>query len=451
MKNKRKRLALALAAGLSVSMLAAPIVQAAPAGQFDVKEVKIVGNEHWGEDAIRSMLPELKHKTVDVAKLSSQIEMLNDTQAATLSADFAMTEKDGGYVLTINVKEKQAQHLALNVNNSGNDYTGDWRLTTTYTNTNLTQHADSLGAAYVTSPGHWEDVKQAAFVYRSLIPSLGDSAYITASYSDVNLGQIANFGGIGISATGKGHTFGAHYQHNIKYTRAHKQILDFGLDYKHYNNAQNYDYAGARLFHDGVDFDVKTASVSYVDISQRPNNFFAWSLGYTGNINGDEKAFNTYRYGSDKQFNLLKASFNEQHRLPGDWILGLRASGQYTKDNVVTTEQLGAGGSTSVRGFQERVASADKGYVGTFEIYTPEVFPHARFSVFTDFARLVNNHAYNGELTSDTIASVGLGYRYNNEADGWGLTLSYAHAYDDLNLDRTGVLRPWQISLTKTF
>ncbi|MDY3298860.1 ShlB/FhaC/HecB family hemolysin secretion/activation protein, partial [Selenomonas sp.] len=179
--------------------------------------------------------------------------------------------------------------------------------------------------------------------------------------------------------------------------------------------------------------------------------FFAWSLGYTGNINGDEKAFNTYRYGSDKQFNLLKASFNEQHRLPGDWILGLRASGQYTKDNVVTTEQLGAGGSTSVRGFQERVASADKGYVGTFEIYTPEVFPHARFSVFTDFARLVNNHAYNGELTSDTIASVGLGYRYNNEADGWGLTLSYAHAYDDLNLDRTGVLRPWQISLTKTF
>ena len=201
MKNKRKRLALALAAGLSVSMLAAPIVQAAPAGQFDVKEVKIVGNEHWGEDAIRSMLPELKHKTVDVAKLSSQIEMLNDTQAATLSADFAMTEKDGGYVLTINVKEKQAQHLALNVNNSGNDYTGDWRLTTTYTNTNLTQHADSLGAAYVTSPGHWEDVKQAAFVYRSLIPSLGDSAYITASYSDVNLGQIANFGGIGISAT----------------------------------------------------------------------------------------------------------------------------------------------------------------------------------------------------------------------------------------------------------
>ena len=449
MEKKRQKLALALVAGMSWSLLAAPAVQAAALGELEVKEVKIEGNQHWRESMIRRMVPELNRQKVDVAKLSSELELLNDTQVGKLAADFA---KDGdGYVLTLKVKEAQPQHVALNVNNSGNEYTGNWRSTLTYTHANLTQRADSLGVAYVTSPAHWSDVKQAALAYRTIIPQFGDSVYFTTSYSDVNLGQIANFGGIGISATGKGHTFGAHYQHNIKYTRAHKQLLDFGVDYKHYNNAQDYNYASRLLLSDGVSFNVKTASMSYVDITQSPRNFFAWSLGYTGNINGDKTGFNNYRYGSDKQFNLTKLSFNEQYRLPSDWVFGLRMSGQYTKSNVVTTEQLGAGGMTSVRGFQERVASADKGYVGSFEIYTPEFMQHARFVLFTDFARLVNNHHYNGELAHDNIASCGIGYRYYDKQNGWSLALSYAHAYDDLDLNRDHTLRPWQVNLTKTF
>ena len=448
-------LALAFAGGLllSVASVLAMPVQGLAAQRLDVKEVKFVGNEHWNEEDIRSMLPELKQKSIDVAKLSSQLEMLNDMQAGKLRADFDMSLEKDGYILTINVKEQQTQHVTTTLSNSGNAYSGNWRLTTTYTNTNLSQHADNLGVAYVTSPAsdHWNDLKQAALVYRTLIPSLGDSAYITASYSDVSLGQIANFGGIGISATGKGHTFGAHYQHNIKYTRAHKQILDVGLDYKHYDNVQDYDYAGTRLLHGDAEFDVKTASLSYTDITQRPNHFLAWSVGYTGNINGDEKAFNTYRYGSDKQYNLLTASLNDQYRTKNDWIIGLRVSGQYTKNNIVTPEQIGVGGSMSVRGFQERVASADKGYVGSFEIYTPEFLKHSRFLLFTDFARLVNNHHYNGELASDSIASAGLGYRYYDSKNGQSLMLSYAHIYDDLEENATDVRRPWQLSLTKTF
>ena len=76
---------------------------------------------------------------------------------------------------------------------------------------------------------------------------------------------------------------------------------------------------------------------------------------------------------------------------------------------------------------------------------------HARFVLFTDFARLVNNHHYNGELAHDNIASCGIGYRYYDKQNGWSLALSYAHAYDDLDLNRDHTLRPWQVNLTKTF
>ena len=399
---------------------------------------------------IRRMVPSLNKSQIDVAELSKELQLVNDTNAAKLDADF-QRQADGTYHLSLSVKEQQAEHVSVNVNNSGDDYTGDWRMSTSYTNANLTGRADALGVAYVTSPGHWEDVKQAAVLYRTLLPQHGDSAYFTYSYSDVDLGQIANFGGLGISATGRGHAVGAHYQHNFKYTQARKNFMDVGLDYKHYNNAQDYRYAGQNLLHDGVDFEVTTASASYVDILRRNRDFFAWSLGYTGNINGNQDKFNEYRYGSDKQFNLIKASFNYQYRMPSDWIFGLRMNGQYTKDNVVTTEQLGAGGMTSIRGFKERVASADKGYVGSFEIYTPEFAKHQRFVLFNDFGRLVNNNSYNGELTSENLASCGLGYNYYDKDNGWFGTLSYAKIYDDLDSYQSHAHRPWQVSLTKQF
>lgn len=395
-------------------------------------------------------MPSLNKSQIDVAELSKELQLVNDTNAAKLDADFQL-QADGTYQLRLSVKEQKAEHVSVNVNNSGDDYTGDWRMSTSYTNANLTGRADALGVAYVTSPGHWEDVKQAALLYRTLLPQHGDSAYFTYSYSDVDLGQIANFGGLGISATGRGHAVGAHYQHNFKYTQTRKNFMDVGLDYKHYNNAQDYRYAGQSLLHDGVDFEVTTASASYVDILRRNRDFFAWSLGYTGNINGNQDKFNEYRYGSDKQFNLIKASFNYQYRVPSDWIFGLRMNGQYTKDNVVTTEQLGAGGMTSIRGFKERVASADKGYVGSFEIYTPEFAKHQRFVLFNDFGRLVNNNSYNGELTSENLASCGLGYNYYDKDNGWFGTLSHAKIYDDLDSYQSHAHRPWQINLTKQF
>ena len=63
----------------------------------------------------------------------------------------------------------------------------------------------------------------------------------------------------------------------------------------------------------------------------------------------------------------------------------------------------------------------------------------------------MNNHHYNGELASDSIASAGLGYRYYDSKNGQSLMLSYAHIYDDLEENATDVRRPWQLSLTKTF
>ena len=110
------------------------------------------------------------------------------------------------------------------------------------------------------------------------------------------------------AATGKGENAGLHYQHNFKYSQAHKQILDVGLDYKHYDNNTVYDING-NVINNGVTYDLPMVSVSYADIHRSNNDFVAWSVGYSGNI-GNSGHMELNRANSDKHFHLWKASVN---------------------------------------------------------------------------------------------------------------------------------------------
>ena len=107
-------------------------------------------------------VPEASKKIVSVHQLSRQIQFLNDGGALKVGANFSPATD--GYVLTLTSRKQQESHATVTVSNTGNDYTGNWRVATSYVDRNLTHHGDTLGVAYVTSPsgGHIGDVKQAS-------------------------------------------------------------------------------------------------------------------------------------------------------------------------------------------------------------------------------------------------------------------------------------------------
>ena len=131
----------------------------------------------------------------------------------------------------------------------------------------------------------------------------------------------------------------------------------------------------------------------------------------------------------------------------------MRLNGQYTNKRIVSAEQLGAGGQMSVRGFDERAIGADKGIVGSLELYTPEIAKHTRLLAFTDYAHLANNTgAHTGAaFDSESIASAGLGARYS---DGrFSLALDYAAILKDAdkNLLRGQNGRRWNLTASVDF
>jgi hemolysin activation/secretion protein len=104
--------------------------------------------------------------------------------------------------------------------------------------------------------------------------------------------------------------------------------------------------------------------------------------------------------------------------LPADWQGRFAMNGQVTDDMLVTGEQFGIGGMDSVRGFAEREVTADTGFRGTAEVYTPDFGNvtgiggvRARVLGFVDWGGVFRINPAPGEVHRQHIASAGLGIR----------------------------------------
>ena len=110
--------------------------------------------------------------------------------------------------------------------------------------------------------------------------------------------------------------------------------------------------------------------------------------------------------------------------IEGDWQARIAVSGQVSSNPMISPEQMGLAGSTSVRGFSERAVAADRGYFANAEIYAPELskafdLPGSlRALAFYDFARGFNNNTQGSVVPAKVgISSLGVGFRYAASKD----------------------------------
>ena len=419
-----------------------------------VSAVIVQGAGEASEATIRALLPELSRDTVNIRKLSQEIQSVNDTGGILLATEFTPAGA-GAYRVTVKVEEKKSDHVRLSVSNTGTDYTGDWRTALTYLNTNISGHADTFGAAFVTSPGHFGDVKVGALSYRKLMPEWKGAVSVSLSHGRTNIDNYPVGASLyDLNVGGKSTNADLHYQRFLSYTARNKDILDFGLGYRRTESDYGFRFVGTPVNYSN-DYRVILASVTFLHSERKPNAAFSYNVGLAANISGDAASYERVSPGADRQFTLLRAGLNYQARTAGDWIGSVRLHGQYTKDHIVPAEQLGAGGQMSVRGFDERAIGADKGFVGSLEIYTPEIARHTRLLAFTDYAYLSNNtsKATGTAFDSDSIASAGLGVRYS---DGrFSLALDYAAILRDADKVNLGASksnsRHWNLMASVNF
>jgi hemolysin activation/secretion protein len=134
-----------------------------------------------------------------------------------------------------------------------------------------------------------------------------------------------------------------------------------------------------------------------------------------GGTRGASADFERVRSAAKASYSMLRLAVAGTRVLGQDWQLRLLANGQFSADALVPGEQFGAGGGSSVRGFEERALSTDSGVLANAELYTPNLCGGAwqcRVLAFYDAAYGKRNHVLPGELVSTTIGSAGLGLRF---------------------------------------
>ena len=248
------------------------------------------------------------------------------------------------------------------------------------------------------------------------------------SYSNVNAGTVTA-GIFDLAVSGKGTVLGGRYNHNLANAGNYESKLVYGLDYKAYKNSVQ--LLGLEL---GNDITVHPVSIAYQGNWGQTDRNLNFGLAFVHNIpggsRGGQEDFTTARTGASADYNVLHADGAVMQALPSDWQLRVAFNGQYTNDALIPGEQFGAGGATSVRGFQEREISNDSGAVGNLEVYTPPLCSgnqwQCKMLAFYDHGYITRNHALPGEITSMSISSIGVGVRmqFQKNVD---LQMDYGH------------------------
>lgn len=147
--------------------------------------------------------------------------------------------------------------------------------------------------------------------------------------------------------------------------------------------------------------------------------------------------YQTARIGAENEWSVTRFNLSYDQLIGNDWLLHLGLSGQASDDLLISGEQFGVGGLTTLRGFEERSITGDAGQQASVELWMPPVTAYQlRFLVFYDIASL----EFNDGGTTD-LSSAGLGMRWSWKQN-LNLSLDYGQIIDgggpDTSINRDG-------------
>lgn len=363
----------------------------------------------YNEANIRASLPELQEGgSPNFKTLSVQTAIANESQGKQVQValkEAAVADRIDARVV---VTESKPWNFAVGLANTGSRATGRDRLTVSGSHANVFNLDHQFVGAYTTSIERGDDVRQYGANYKVPLYKLG--GVLGASYTRSTV--VGDFGAL--TSTGAGQTMGLNYSHYLPPDGGYRSYLTVGLEDKR--------------------FDITKISGLPVP-GQLTRRSRPLSLGYTARVQADDAVWgydttlsiNTSggsgnslaayrsedaRIGS-RGFKVLRANAHYLAGLGSGWLWSVRAQAQWSPDALISGEQLGLGGASTLRGTDERPISGDSGLSTTLELTTPEVVTGLRLLGFVDAGWLRNhNPNANPKPARDQLASVGLGLRY---------------------------------------
>ena len=423
-----------------------------------IGKITIEGNRYFDNSNIRASLPALRENVSPRAgDISANTQLANENPSKQVDVVLRPGEKQGVVDATVEVIDIEPLKAFLTLDDTGNAQTGDYRLGVGVQHANLFNH-DHVGTFnYVTSPGKEGQVRLYSGSYRLPLYSQGDSMDFILAYSDVSSGTTQTVAGP-LTFSGKGTVYGLRYNQLLVRRGEYSHRIVYGLDYRVYKNECALgDFGAAGCGPAAVDVAVRPISLAYSGNWSKPGRvsdfYVALSHNVPGAGSGRESDFNAARpspnggEGAPSHYSILRFGASMVNAFESNWQVRAAFNAQYTEDALVSGEQFGIAGATAVRGFLEREITRDTGYFANLELYTPNLAgtlvpgeSNLRGLLFYDFAGAAN-HPLAGEISNQaSIASVGVGLRWNIQRN-FNMRFDLAQVVDDGGSKKEGDIR----------
>lgn len=224
------------------------------------------------------------------------------------------------------------------------------------------------------------------------------------------------------ASDGASSQLGLRYEIPLPRHARYSHSVSVGADFKRSNN--NLEFGGARV--SATTADVVQGLMAYQGAltdglgSTHVTATLVHSPGGLTDRNSDAN-FRALRAFAEARYTYGNLKAGRSTRLPGDFTWTLSGEAQVADGNLLGSEQLGAGGYATVRGYDETEATGDEGFLLRSELRTPfyRFGPavdgrqaQAQLLVFTDYGSVRNRRLLPSEDRDVVLWSAGAGLRF---------------------------------------
>jgi hemolysin activation/secretion protein len=378
--------------------------------KFVVGKVTVEGLNTYDAANIRASLPELAEGSApNFRTLAVQTAIANESQGKNVQIALKEAEEADQIDARIVVTEAKPWNFAVSLSNTGSRATGRDRLTFSGSHANVFNLDHQFTGAYTTSIERPGDVRQFGANYRVPFYRLG--GVLGASYTRSTV--VGDFGAL--KSTGAGQTMGVNYSHYLAPEGGYRSYITLGLDDRRFDITE----IGGVPVPGQLVRRSRPLMLEYTARVETDTSTWGYSTSFAANlVAGGGNNLSAYRSEdariSTAAFRVVRANANYLATLGGGWLWSARGQFQYSPDALISGEQFGLGGATSIRGTSERPIAGDKGLMAALEVTTPALAPGLRMVGFLEMGWLRNNNP-NGinKPASDQLAGAGFGLRYS--------------------------------------
>jgi hemolysin activation/secretion protein len=407
-------------------------------------KIEVQGNELHSERNVRNSVPALREGvTPNSIEIARNLRLANENASKQTQVSLRAGSQDGEVDAMVRLIEDNPVKYTVGMDNTGTYATGKYRTAFGYQNANTLNRDHTLTLQYITSPEHPSAVTVLGLGYRVPLYRSGNSIDFIAGYSDVASGTIQQL----FNVSGAGTIFGLRYNQNLNRIDNYEHKIIYGLDYKAFKNNVTFISSTAPLV---PDVTIHPVSVTYSGLWRGATSQLDFYASYSQNVfpGGNDGAnsdfqerqpgfVNPARAEAKAGYNIIRGGANYTQQLWGEWQARTVFAIQQTDAALIAGEQFGAGGADSVRGFDERYVSNDRGWRANFELYTPDIAGNlgwkggrVKLLGFIDTADLTRNRRQPGEAGGTSISSYGLGLRLQTK-NVFSMRVDYAQVYHD--------------------